>query len=109
MKQLIRQIRDGLVQCQQGLAECEATETGLLEACDRAEHQRMEEMARQREAMRGETDAYRLRGLEQQYQHSAVGRAKARRLARHLRNRMAERARAEQRVGPGLIGNRRPR
>jgi len=106
---VIRDLRSGLVACERGLAECDATDEALLAMCDHAEKQRMGETERQREMLRTETDPHKVRGIEQAYLDSSVMRARAARLARSVRGRIADRKRLEARRGEPLIRNRRKR
>jgi len=103
------QLRGLLARCERGLSECDALDAQLLAAADLMEKQRGEELERQGKAVREEGDAHRLRAAEEMYSASLVERARARRLARHLRNQQTDREQQQGLRGEALIASPRRR
>lgn len=103
------ELRGLLARCERGLSECDALDTRLLAAADVMEKQRGEELERQRKAIRGEGDSHRLRAAEEMYLASLVERARARRLARHLRNKQTQAQEQQRFRGEPLIASPRRR
>lgn len=103
------ELRGLLARCGRGLSECDALDTRLLAAADVMEKQRGEELERQGKAIRGEGNPHRLRAAEEMYLASLVERARARRLARHLRNKQTDRQEQQRLQGEALIASPRRR
>lgn len=100
---LVKRIGKLLAKTEAELSAAYALDDALVKRADEVDAIRLADMQRCAEMMQKETDPAKVREIERQYLAAAVDRARARRVARYLRDRRAARRQAQEWRGRPLI------
>lgn len=104
MPRIVGQLKRMLARCVAGLDECARTDAQIAGRAEAVAEARRKDAERLREAIRTETDPYKLRGLEAMYVEVCEDRTKAERAGAYARHTIAQ---EKDRQGTALINGGR--